>query len=208
MNRKRRIEAAAAILGLITAAALTTTLLASHGPHGPFPANAASPGAEEAQQKEAGSAVVSDGSAPLLFGVEDTLSDAQKKAGFHLYRPQHELANDSLIEHVWVEETSNDDDPWVHVSITYSSGIRMYLLPAWVDGFDKDPESIYAGMAGSFGSRADTDPVEGHPALVLEKGAAGPAAIDLIIDGVRIQIIGGDAPVDAAAVTAIADTLE
>jgi hypothetical protein len=146
--------------------------------------------------------------APLLFGVKSTLEEAETKAGFHLYRPDHPLANDNLITNVWVEETSTDETPWAQVVITYSSGLRMYLLPAWVDGFDKDPQSEYEASEEGFNGRAEAKVVAGHPALVVEAQGDGPAAIDLVVQGVRVQIIGGDAPVDAAAITAIAASIK
>lgn len=202
MNGRARFVVLAAVLAGLSATYVAISLFGSDG-------NQPTQRSNPADTSDARAGVLFPSpEAPLLFGLKSTLEQAEAKAGFHLYRPDHVLAKDALINDVWFEETSTDDEPWMQVAITYSSGLRMYLLPAWVDGMDKNPESQYESRADEFPGSAEAKVIGGNPALVVEKTAPNrPAAVDLVVEGVRVQIVGGDAPVDGAIITQIAATL-
>lgn len=169
----------------------------------------ASPG--PARQKTAG--IIFDPSrddGPFLHSEKVSIEQADARAGFTPLRPDTPKANDGNVRNVFIEVTRDDyDTPWAQLAFDYDSGLLMLELPAWVDGMDKDPRKQYQEMAEGYpGSYARVTTVRGVPALVIERNDKGSAYVDLVIEGVRVELYGVYGPLEAADLIAVAESLK
>ena len=131
-------------------------------------------------------------------------------AGFILLLPDTAEANDGHIRYVFIDQTSDDaGKSFAQLAFDYDSGIVMYELPAWVDGLDGDPRAQYQQAAVGYpGGYATVANVHGVPALVVERNDQGRAYVDLVLDGVRFELIGKFAPLELDQLTACCRVLE
>lgn len=148
---------------------------------------------------------------PFLFGREVSFDQAAREAKYHLYRPNHPIANDDNIRKVFIEATSDDSGrPWAHVAIDYESGILILILPAWVDGFEtpdkaqKQYEQIVSQYPGSY---ARIEEVHGVSALVVERNPRANSYVEVVLDGVRVRLTAKYAPLGAATLIEVASSL-
>jgi hypothetical protein len=147
---------------------------------------------------------------PLLHGQKVTVEGAEAEAGFRLLRPTHPAANDGNIRNVFIaHERDESERPWTQVAIDYESGLIILLLPAWVDGLDKDSRREYQEVVDTYpgGPYAKVTTVRGVPALVIERNPKGHAYLSLVIDGVNLKLFAEYAPLEASLLTAVAESL-
>jgi hypothetical protein len=145
-------------------------------------------------------------------GQRVTLEAAQAAVSFQLVRPTHPLANDSSVRAVFLRVVPDDSLPSnaEQVAIDYDSGILVLLEPASQVGFEDDPATQYQEMAEGYPpGKAEVSRVHGVPALLIPRDVsnAGPAIVDLTLEGVRVILYGAYAPLELSNLIEVAETV-
>ncbi len=128
---------------------------------------------------------VDPASAPIGSDAETTtLSRAQDAAPFEVLDPSTKLASHETVNKIWGRY---DTDP--AVAIEYQSGIQILESPAPAIDFPTDYfyKQLSADLPG-----ASVTLINDAPATVIQtvESQGNPASIDVILDGVRVTILG------------------
>ncbi len=151
---------------------------------------------------------------PFKNGKDMSINDAEATLGHQILRPSSDLASDSNIVHVWVDESSDS------ASIYYKSGIRVFLSPQNDNG--GDPHYGYEAVVEANDGASIIQTVAGVQALVTARDFSGngqcgtpgvdcipasdnPSNVSMILGGYSI-LVDADLPVED--VVAVADTIK
>lgn len=203
--KNRTVVALAAVAGLL----LVALVGCRTSPPEPRAASRTSP-PESTPEQDAGSLVDrSRDQGPFLRGKKLSVAQAEAEAGFQLLRPHHPQANDGNIRNVFIsQERDERGKPWAQVAIDYESGLIMLVLPAWVDGTEKDPRKEYQEVVDTYpGPYARVTTVHDVPALVIERNPKGTAFLSVVIHGVKVKLFAEYAPLEASQLTEMAESL-
>ena len=155
---------------------------------------------------------ISRDAGPFLNGERVTISQTEERGGFEFLRPQDSIANDANIRGVFYEEAAADTVPGGilrQAAIDYESGVVMIVRPSDVDSGFSDPATQYAKMAANYPTPgyARVTVVHGVPALVVQENERGGAYVDLVLDGLRIQLYAKYAPVTSSQLVKAAESI-
>ncbi|MGH2554202.1 MAG: hypothetical protein ACRDHO_00600 [Actinomycetota bacterium] len=145
------------------------------------------------------------------------MSEAEAFLGAHLHRPDHTLASDSSVVAAFAATVRDDTGADINrVAVRYESGVFLLVEPA-AGPYAQDVGAFYERIAGDIvsgisigvyqkGTTAEVVSISGVPALVTQN-PEGFGDVDLVLDGLRLEITAGYAKVGAQSLVEVAKTL-
>jgi hypothetical protein len=153
---------------------------------------------------------------PIPFGERVSLDEAEAVLGAHLYRPDHNLASDSSIVAAFAATARDDTGAEIRrVAVSYESGVLLLVEPA-TGPYAQDAGAFYERIASDIvsgtsigvyaeGTTAEVQSISGLAALVTQN-PEGFGDVDLVLNGLRIEIGAGYARIDARSLVEVAKT--
>jgi hypothetical protein len=141
-----------------------------------------------------------------------SIQEAERLVGFHIPRPHDDLADDATARVFVAGGPGQPHHSALRIGIDYRSGILMWLerargryASAPLDFYREREQSIHDGAFGQ-GAVAEVQSILGVPALVTQN-CEGWGDVDLVINGLRIELAAGWDKFDAATLVTIASTI-